>query len=93
MLQSNMTSYLSVTAEARAFCSASLAAFLVLGVFRCFCFPVRCAYGPYRFREVNGHAGETVISEMCYQIAYMLIAWASSILSTTVSSSSTSPRS
>ena len=49
--------------------------------------------GAYRFREVNGHAGETVIPEMCYQIAYMLIAWASSILSTTVSSSSTSPRS
>ena len=91
MLQSNMTSYLTVAAQARAFLWLSLVLFCVLGVFRFI--PVRCSYGPYRFREVNGHAGETVISEMCYQTAYMLIAWASSILSTTVSSSSTSPRS
>ena len=27
--------------------------------------------GLYRFREVNGHAGETVTSEMCYHIAYI----------------------
>ena len=27
--------------------------------------------GLYRLREVNGHAGETVTSEMCYHVAYI----------------------